>query len=173
MAKRTLYANRPLLNGAELQKWAAAQGFRSALPVDELHVTIAYSKDKLAWPAKKGGKLVITGGRRSIEKFGDAVVLRFASGKLHDRWKALCDAGASYDFPSYKPHVTITYEAKGVDLDKVEPFRGPLRFGPEEFAEIVKNAMDDVDEKSLKATAAKLAKQGLISGKQLAKIEAR
>lgn len=149
--KRTLYANRPLLNGAALHKWAALQGFKSALPGNELHVTIAYSKDKLVWPAKRGGKLKIIGGRRSIEKFGDAIVLRFASAKLQDRFQEIRNAGASYDFPSYKPHVTITYELpKGLKLDDVAPYRGELVFGPERFEPIVKNATDDIDERNLK-----------------------
>lgn len=157
MTKRTLYVCRPLLNGAAIHKWATGQGFKSALPGDELHVTIAYSKDRLEWPARRSGNLKITGGRRSIEKFGDAVVLRFSSAKLQDRWRAICAAGASYDFPSYKPHVTVTYEAKGLDLDDIEPYRGPLEFGPERFASIEKGAADDIDEKNLKgSTMAKL-----------------
>lgn len=157
MTKRTLYVCRPLLNAAAVHKWAAEQGFKSALPADELHVTVAYSKDRLEWPAKRGGKLTIKGGRRSIEKFGDAVVLRFSSQKLQDRWRAICDAGASYDFPSFKPHMSISYEADGIKLGKLEPYRGELSFGPEEFAPIEKGAADDIDEKKLKgSTMAKL-----------------
>lgn len=168
--QRTLYANRALLNSAAVHKWATLQGFKSALPGDELHVTIAYSKDKLAWPAKRGGKLKIAGGRRSIEKFGDAVVLRFSSGKLQDRWQELRDAGASYDFASYKPHVTITYELpKGLELDDVAPYRGELVFGPERFEPIVKNATDDIDEKKLKGQG--MAKLDAADRKALPKSE--
>jgi hypothetical protein len=131
VVRRTLYVCRPLLNGAELRAWANAQGFKTVS--DDLHVTIAYSRKATTWEVGKApARLRVTGGKRSIEKLGDAIVLRFVSGQLSDRWKHICDAGASWDYPGYKPHVTITYEG-GI---KGEAYRGPLIFGPEQFEEI-------------------------------------
>lgn len=75
---------------------------------------------------------------------GSAIVLRFSSSDLHHRWREFRAAGASWDFPGYKPHVSITYDGAGMDLSKIKPFDGELRFGPEVFAEINPNAMEDV-----------------------------
>lgn len=143
-ARKSLYVCRPLLNGDELHEWAASQGFVSALPKDDLHVTVAFSREPFDWSAitSKRGQLETHGGRRSIEKFGDAIVLRFASNSLTTRWNDLRNAGASWDFPDYKAHVTITYKGAPDDLDEVEPYRGPLLFGSERFAEVDEGEAD-------------------------------
>ena len=140
-APRTLYVQRKLLNAAEFIAWAKAQGFKTTTPADDLHVTIAFSRRPVdwmkvgeTWSSDKDGTLnVAPGGARLVEPLGDkgAVVLLFNSSELSWRHEAIKrDADASWDFPSYQPHVTITYSGGDVDLSKVEPFRGKLVFGP-------------------------------------------
>lgn len=143
---RTLYVSRKLLNGAELLRWARGQGFKTTLAVDDLHVTVAYSRAKVDWMAinegwdgdGKGHLAIQPGGPRVVEKLGDkgAIVLKFNSSALRWRNEQIRECGASWDWPEYQPHVTITYDGAGVDLTKVEPFAGALKFGPEIFAEI-------------------------------------
>ena len=144
-APRTLCVQRKLLNAADLIAWAKAQGF--ATTVDDPHVTIAYSRRPVDWMKagepwsndKNGTLTVPAGGARIIEALGDkgAVVLLFNSSELSWRHEAIKrDAEASWDFPSYQPHVTITYAGGDLDLSKIEPFRGKLQFGPEIFEEI-------------------------------------
>ncbi|MET3352369.1 UNVERIFIED_ORG: HK97 family phage prohead protease [Xanthobacter viscosus] len=146
---RTLYVSRPLLNGAELIDWAKGQGFAKTVPADDLHVTVAYSRDPVDW-ADAGDHFdqvrARAGGPRSVEPLGDkgAVVLRFEHAELAQRWQAFRDIGASWDHDGYRPHVTITYDRAGVDLGNVEPFGGELIFGPEEFAEIDEDWADRV-----------------------------
>lgn len=145
-APRTLYVSRKLLNGEEFLRWARAQGFKTTLAATDLHVTIAYSRAKVDWMTigeewaadQNGGLAIPAGGPRVIEPLGPegAVVLKFASWALARRNHEIREAGASWDWPEYQPHVTITYDATGVDLSKVEPFRGELRFGPEIFEEV-------------------------------------
>lgn len=143
---RSLYVSRGVKNADDIITWAKAQGFSKPLAADDLHVTIAYSKTKVDWfaapdhfddiriPAAVDQK----DGERSVEALGDkgAVVLRFESPDLESRWQAFRDAGASWDFEGYKPHITITYEPGDVDLTKVEPYAGMLELGPERFEEI-------------------------------------
>lgn len=147
---RTLYVSRKLLNGDEFLRWAKSQGFETTLDADDLHVTIAFSRTPVdwmkageAWAGDKGGTLTVQpGGARIVEPFGDkgAVVLLFNSSELSWRHEAIRrDAGASWDWPEYQPHVSITYAGSGVDLSKVEPYRGELRFGPEIFEEVVED----------------------------------
>lgn len=146
-APRSLYVQRKLLNAPDLIAWAKAQGFKSTTPADDLHVTIAFSRRPVdwmkvgeSWSGDKDGRLtVVPGGARMVEPLGDkgAVVLLFNSSELSWRHEAIKrDADASWDFPSYQPHVTITYAGGDLDLSKVEPYRGKLVFGPELFSEV-------------------------------------
>lgn len=137
---RTLYASRRLLSSQALVDWAKAAGFPSVL--DDMHATIAFSRAPLDWdalPPMLFEGIVAAGGERALEAFGsagDAIVLRFDSPAMTARWQQIRDAGGSWDWPGYQPHVTISYQGAGVDLATVEPFTGPLEFGPERFAEV-------------------------------------
>jgi hypothetical protein len=154
---RTLYVSRKLLNGDEFTRWAKAQGFDTTTPADELHVTIAFSRQPVdwmkigsAWDGDSDGKLTVKpGGARLVERLGDkgAVVLMFAASELSWRHEDMKRNGASFDFDEYQPHVTITYQAPAdLDLAKVEPYRGKLVFGPEVFAEVVEDWEKTVQE---------------------------
>lgn len=151
---RTLYIKRRLLNADEFLRWAKAQGFKSTLVAAELHVTIAFSRSPVdwmelgeAWGNSDGTLTVRAGGPRVVEGIGKegAVALKFASSELAWRHMQIRECGASWDWPEYQPHVTITYNADGIDPAKVEPFRGELRFGPEVFQEIDDNWRDRTD----------------------------
>jgi len=139
---RPLYVRRQVTNGADILAWAKEQGFETTLPAEDLHVTIAYSRDPVDWmkagsdwASGEDGRLTIKpGGARLVEKFGGgAVVLLFNSSELSWRHQAIRDAGASWDWPDYQPHITITYAPGAVDLDAVEPYRGAIELGPEIF----------------------------------------
>lgn len=142
---RTLYVRRNLINAAEFIRWAKSQGFETTVPADEIHVTIARSRTSLDWMKigddwredDKGNLTVSAGGARLVETLGDkgGVVLLFNSPALAYRHESITRAGASWDYPEYQPHLTITYKGTGVDLSKVVPFRGMLQFGPEIFEE--------------------------------------
>ena len=153
---KTLYVNRPLKNAAAVVAWAHSAGFKKTLPADDMHVTIAFSRTPVDW-MKTGshyniapdGKAIAdltvpAGGARVLERFGeakDAVVLLFNSSRLSWRHEDIKVAGASWDWLDYQPHITITYDGADVDLSKIEPYKGELVFGPEEFAEIDKTSL--------------------------------
>ena len=141
-----LYVWRRLLNADEVIAWAKEQGFDTCLPPEQMHVTITYSKQPVDWMAMgeswsyggEDGKLIVpAGGPRMVSRFNEgAVVLQFASSDLSYRNMRMREEGASYDWPEYLPHITLTYKGEGVDLSKVTPFAGKLEFGPEIFEEI-------------------------------------
>ncbi|WFU89473.1 DUF1073 domain-containing protein [Rhizobium sp. CC1099] len=143
-APRSLYVSRKVINAADIIAWAKGQGFKTTLAADDLHVTVIYSRTAVDWMKagqdywNEDGTLVIPpGGPRVISKFdGGAVVLEFASASLSWRHMELKRIGAETSYPDYSPHVTITYEPREVDIDKVEPYRGKIVFGPEIFAEV-------------------------------------
>ncbi|MDH1074586.1 DUF1073 domain-containing protein [Pseudomonas nitroreducens] len=154
-AARTLYVSRKVLNASAIIDWAKAQGFETTLPAEDLHVTVAYSKTPVdwmavaqAWTNKPNGNLTSSaGGPRMIEKFGEgAIVLLFNNTELTWRHQDILDAGGSWDFPEYQPHITFTYQPGSVDLDQVEPYRGVIELGPEIFEEITPSWSDDLNE---------------------------
>ncbi|MHB9798467.1 anti-CBASS protein Acb1 family protein [Pseudomonas sp. MT3] len=154
-AARTLYVSRKVLNAGAIIDWAKAQGFETTLPAEDLHVTVAYSKVPVdwmavaqAWTNKPNGNLTSSaGGPRMVEQFGEgAIVLLFNNTELTWRHQDILDAGASWDWPDYQPHITFTYQPGSVDLDQVEPYRGVIELGPEIFEEITPSWSDDLNE---------------------------
>lgn len=127
----------------QIRAWAKAQGFPSV--ADDLHVTIGYSSapvDASAVPLAPA-TTVQNSRARSVERLGDqgAVVLMLGNEtsrtqQLAQAHQALRDAGASWDFPSYQPHITISYDAGGLDLSKVQPYGGPINLLAEERSDL-------------------------------------
>lgn len=141
---RSLYISRPVVNQDEIKRWAKSQGFTST--TDDMHVTIAMTWTELDWmklPAtwmggdKDGEMTVQPGGARIVEPLGakGAVVLLFGSSELSWRHGDLKQSGATWDFEDYQPHITLTYEGVGMDLNKVDPYRGKIVLGPEIWTE--------------------------------------
>lgn len=141
---RSLYVSRKLKNGRDVLRWARAQGIPNLVSESEMHVTIAYSRAKIDWMGIDadwtGDELIVAaGGPRVVEIMGkekNVLALLFRSWALAGRHAEIRDAGATWDWPEYQPHLSISYDAAGFDASKVEPFTGELRFGPEIFAEI-------------------------------------
>lgn len=146
-APRTLYIRRDVLNVEDIRKWARSQGFETVQ--DGLHVTVIHTRTPLdwikvgqagEWTSEDDGELVIApGGPRLMERFGDAVVLQFASSRLTWRHEDIKRLGAQTDYPEYQPHVTISWDAADIDLATVEPYKGKIVLGPEIFEEVDEN----------------------------------
>lgn len=153
-----LLVKRPLLNGAALRDWALSQGFKTTMDPAQMHVTLAYSKAPVDWAGLGEPCLwvetvppvsVPPSGRqddyfaaiiasigpvtRTVQPLGDdgAVVLRFDYRPFTERNAELNRRGALWKHPNYKAHVSITY---GDIPTAVEPYTGPLVFGPEEWS---------------------------------------
>jgi phage-related protein (TIGR01555 family) len=143
-APRTLYIHRDVVNADAIKKWAKAQGFDTVQ--DGLHVTIIHTRTALDWIkvgndiewADSGNTIkILAGGPRLMEQFGDAIVLQFASSRLTWRHEDIKRLGAETDYPDYQPHITITWQKpEGMNLSKVEPYRGEIILGPEIFEEV-------------------------------------
>lgn len=146
--KKTLYVHRKLLNGDEFIDWAKSQGFKNTLEPNDLHATIAFSRKELDWddltPEHFLNKVRIKGGKRTVRPLGNegAVVLKFESPMLTKEWNYYISNGASWDWESYQPHVSITYDGADVNLKDVEPYKGELVFGPHVMKELDLNWKD-------------------------------
>lgn len=141
---RTLYMRRDVVNTDAITAWAKEQGFETV--VDDLHVTVVYSKEAFDWmkmgepwgDESDGNMALKAGGPRAMERFGDAIVLAFSSSALQWRHGDARHAGASHDYEEYQPHITITYQGlpEGKMIEQIEPYRGPITLGPEIYEEI-------------------------------------
>lgn len=139
-APRTLYISRRVLNVEDIRRWAKSQGFETT--VEDLHVTLIYSRQPVDWmkmgsPWSDGrdGRLVIPpGGARLVEKLGTAIVLLFSSSELSWRHEDLKRNGASFDYDQYQPHISLTYQ--DLDFSSVTPYRDEIVLGPEVFEEV-------------------------------------
>lgn len=134
-----MYGYRPVMNAESLIEWAKSQGLTKSLAADDMHVTVVYSRDgyivnEYAEPSHTSfyGNLVVRGGKRSVSPLGDkgAVVLKIESIDLTQEWLEHRRMGASYDYESYIPHVTITYDSGVIDPSKIEPYMGDIVLGP-------------------------------------------
>lgn len=166
---QTLYLSRPLINGGELVDWAKQQGFKTTMPPEAMHTTLAYSKAPFEWDqiGLVANPHTSEGGDRSVQPLGDggAVVLKFDDPILSQRWAGIHAAGASSDFSSFTPHVTLSWDAADVDLSKVEPFTGPLQFGPEVAAPLDPDWQSRMIEKARSARVIKVNLQhGIVFG---------
>lgn len=139
-APRTLYVRRDVLNRADIVRWARAQGFTDIVP--DLHVTIAYSRDPVDW-FKVGTSWserieIAAGGPRQMERLGEDgryIALLITANDLVWRHREIIEAGASWDWPDYQPHISIQIGGE-VDLSKVEPYQGRIILGPEIFESV-------------------------------------
>lgn len=150
---RTLYVSRTLTNASDVIEWARAHGFRQTLEPKDMHVTVAFSRNPLDWDAvgKQTAGLSVESGKREVSPLGDkgGIVLLFDCPELTERWQQFRNAGASWDWPEYRPHITLTYSGDGApDLATVQPYSGALKFGPEKFAEVDDNWTDKIKEKA-------------------------
>jgi len=149
--KTPIYVDRKMLNAQDLVSWAKEQGFKQTLSADDVHVTVSFSRSPVDLDNFKirNDKITVKGGKRTIEPLGDkgAVVLKFESNLLHKFWKQNCEAGCSWDYDSYQPHVTITYDGTDLDLSKVTPPKFELVFGKERKSELDLDYLDKVKEK--------------------------
>jgi len=142
---RTLYMRRDVVNADEIRAWAKSVGFETVQT--DLHVTVAYSHTPVDWfkigedwtvGPNEEDRLVVKGGPRAIEEFNKgAIVLQFASTKLGWRHESIRERGASWDFPEYNPHITLTWnKPQGLDIAAIKPYNGQIVLGPEIFEEI-------------------------------------
>ena len=138
---KTLYVHRKLLNSDEFITWIESKGFQEHLEPNDFHVTVAFSKKEVDWDTlgSDDSQLTIHLNKSSVEPLGDkgAVVLKFKSETLKNRWQYFIDNGCSWDYPDYHPHITITYNSTNdVDLSSIDSYNGKLVFGPEIFEEV-------------------------------------
>jgi len=149
-APRSLYIHRKIKNGDDIIAWAKSQGISKTLKPEDLHVTIAFSRDELDWmklgEAWQSEIKIAEGGARIMEQFdGGATVLLFKANELEWRHREVLRHGGSFDYDEYEPHITITY-GETPALSDIEPYQGEIVLGPEIFQEVDLEWKDEIEE---------------------------
>lgn len=152
---KPLYVRRDVLNAKEIIAWAKGQGFDTTLPEDDMHVTVCFSRKPVDWlsAGRRGDELQVWDYERRIMALGpkaEAIVLQFKCDELSKRWEEFLGAGATWDWPEYHPHITLTYaKPPELPLSAVQPFQGVIKLGPEIFEELEPGWADDIKENDL------------------------
>jgi 2'-5' RNA ligase len=135
--KKTLYVHRRLLNAETLANWAYDAGIQNIVPAKDMHVTVCFSRTPMQWPDEKMSEsLTIVPFDRELALFNnDALVLKIKSPSLYERHMQFKNMGASYDYPTYQPHVTLAYGSQNPDVLR-HVYTGFLHFGGEIFKEV-------------------------------------
>ena len=153
-----LYIRRDVLNADEIIEWAKRSGFKTTLTASDMHVTCAHSRAPVDWLACMEGSehdhgiACAPSNERLVSFLGDkgGIVLKFTSSLLMERWARLGELGCSWDWPSYQPHVTLTYSnPDGLEPAKVKPYEGAIMLGPEIFEPLDTDWNDKVAENAL------------------------
>ena len=133
-------------NAKEVYDWYFNQGVE-VIPKDELHCTIAYSKKDFEYTISKED-IYVSEFNSNLEPLGDdgGIVLNIHSQELQDRFNRCIIAGATYDYPSYKPHITISYS--GIDnIDEIKQPDFDIILGSEYTNPLDENWSDSLEEK--------------------------
>lgn len=123
----------------------------NGLPADKMHSTILYSR-KFLPSYKPAGEYdeIMKGTPTSFDVWpssnedgssANCLVLKYDCSELAKRHKELMDEhNATYDFPKYEPHITLSYDIGNLDIKKLPDIKGVLP-----FINIVKEYGEDLD----------------------------
>lgn len=163
---KPLYMKRKVLNAEKIIEWAKSQGIATTLEPDDMHVTVIYSKEPFSREYTQMvehqeeapmyyGNHVVRGGKRSVERLGEngeAIVLKIECPKMASEHYGFRAMGASSDWPDYKPHITISWQADDFDETQAEPFGGDIVLSDIYVSLLDEDWKSKVTEKSRKDT---------------------
>lgn len=116
------YVSRKVKNPETLYNFFKDQGV-NVIPMNELHCTIAYSKKEFLLDVDNNEITIKPEQLKSkLEPLGNegAVVLKFESDEMVERFNHCIEKGATYDYPKYIPHISISYDGKDLDLNSIK-----------------------------------------------------
>jgi ADP-ribose pyrophosphatase YjhB (NUDIX family) len=120
-----------------LAAWAAEMGVPNPVAAKDLHLTTVYSRTPVPAYSPNGlpGMLLLADGF-GLEHFGTALVLTVTAEWLMENAEHAKSLGATSDFPSYRPHITLSYDAPDFMPETPPPFA--LRLGDERVEDLRK-----------------------------------
>ena len=129
---------------AKLKRIIDDEGIRNGLDTDDLHSTIAFSREsnipgyEVAGRFEEPEEAEIKGFTIFPSQDGkNCLVAKLDAPTLVDRHNSTMDHGASYDFDEYIPHVTLSYDAGDLGEDDLKrltkKYKGEKLLADEEY----------------------------------------
>lgn len=113
-------------NAKKWHDWAVRHGVPNPVPPEEMHVTVIMSAVDVRMPlievpitVQTAGVSPWSGSGGVFAMFGpeeDVLVFSFRCWELHDRHWMMLENGCITTWPTYRPHLTLSYDAGGFDL---------------------------------------------------------
>src|SRR5580698_8968405 len=119
-----LYSFRkPCLHSAEiLSEWIQENRIPNPISNQDLHVTVVHSETDIPNYVPDNKPVWVNPATYSIGFLGDALVLKFQNAVLTKQWEQANNLGAKSKWPSYQPHVSLSYSVpEGFDYSHVKP----------------------------------------------------
>ena len=124
-----------------LKSLCSAYDVPNPLKAGDLHCTLIYSTkvdDDFECIEKYPKMLEATFD--GYDMFGDdknTLVIKLNSPDLQKRHKELMDKyDLNYSYDEYRPHISLSYDAKGYDINKLDKYSGALLFVGEESTDL-------------------------------------
>jgi hypothetical protein len=115
-----------LRNAKKWHDWAVKWGVPNPIPPEEMHVTVMFSSVEVKVPLietpisiEVAGISPFMGAGGVFAMFGpeeNVLVFAFRCWELHDRHWMMLDHGCETSWPSYRPHLSLSYDAAGFEL---------------------------------------------------------
>lgn len=134
-ARNGVFVYRPVYNAEQIHAWAVKHGLPNPVPADEMHVTIMASPVNVTMKPDKT-PLVIGSTTGCFAMFGpesDVLVFAFDNYWCCDRHWDYLRHGAVCSWPTYRPHLTLSYAPGDFELtdEMLEDFPDHIVLAPE------------------------------------------
>lgn len=125
----------------DLKKFMMMNDIPNPVPRDKLHTTLLYSRKRCPNYVPRG--LIdppLVGKPTGFEVWpsqegNNCLVLKYDCPELTQRHKDLMsEHGATFDYPEYRTHVTLSYDIGDMDISSLPPYEGTIEI-VEEYAE--------------------------------------
>ena len=133
-----------------LSKYITDNNIPNPVIASEFHATLLYSK-KHCPDYEAAGKIdpMYKGKPGKFAIWGDddesVLVLKFDCPELAARHKELMkEHDATFDYPSFKPHLTLSYNAEGIKIKDLPAFTATIEIVSEYSSDIEENWAEDL-----------------------------
>jgi hypothetical protein len=107
----------------KLYKWILKNNINSPVDSKTYHTTLAYSRKYIPGLEKMNPSLPIVAKAVEWDLFDDnSLVLKLNSAELHKIFNEIIDMGATYDYETFIPHLTVATNYSGAVPDKIPTF---------------------------------------------------
>lgn len=113
-----------------LLKWAEGKGITDLLDASDLHVTVVYSRADFDADALGDDDDEVSVRVKGVKRLKDSLVLTLDAPKIVARHKKAREQGASHDFKSFQPHITLSNNGAASELPDDFPAM-TVKLGPE------------------------------------------